>query len=155
MRDTYPGDPDSPSSWHRYIYAAADPVDNSDPSGLLVAPAPTPAVAPGKVASEYAALLTVAALPVGAIFADTLVPAAYDIQCVWQRAGAFGALAFTTSLGLYVPAQVAPTGCGVQTQPQPQPKPAPTLPTPVQGAEAARQTPCEFSCSPGPPIFRL
>jgi len=120
-RDTYAGRPTDPITRHKYLYANGDIVDNSDPSGML---APTPQQTPpqtgGRSASEYAAALTIAALPFAAIFVDTVTPAAYDIQCIWQREGAWVAVAYTVSLGIYVPgAHADPKSCGVVQDKEP------------------------------------
>jgi len=104
-RDTYPGILTAPVTLHRYLYASADPVNHSDPSGWLVMypPAP-PATRQGSGSGlEYVLILAAVALPFAAIFADTVLPSAYDIRCVWTRAGGFAAIAFTASLGIYVP----------------------------------------------------
>jgi RHS repeat-associated protein len=34
--DTYEGDPESPESLHKYLYADASPIDNSDPTGKII-----------------------------------------------------------------------------------------------------------------------
>lgn len=114
-RDTYPGSLTQPVTQHKYLYANVDPVNRNDPSGML---APNPTQAPpktvGRSASEYTLVLTAVALPFAAIFVDTVTPAAYDIQCIWQREGAWMAVAYTVSLGIYVPsAHADPGSCRV------------------------------------------
>jgi RHS repeat-associated protein len=67
----------SPVTLHRYLYANADPINVSDPTGRAGQIA-----APGRVGSEYAILLNVA---INLIFLRQLAQTSPGIVCKWQE----------------------------------------------------------------------
>jgi RHS repeat-associated protein len=172
-RDPYAGDPLTPITLHRYFYAGGNPVNLSDPSGMLVrlpiAPAP-PAPAPTqprthlRAASEYVILVTM----MGGPFAAMLLPdgpvnvSAQDVKCIWQMTTSVVGLGiFVDSLAPGVSAAgLRYTKCGVSidtysgapsAQPQPiqppQPEPAPQ-PEPQPAPNPAPQAGGK-GCDPG------
>jgi hypothetical protein len=92
-RDPEAGYPSSPATQHKYLYAAADPVDLSDPSGRATAVAPV-APSPTKpnllndqgsgALTEYALLTTEVSLVTVAV----APPIAADVNCILFRAAA-------------------------------------------------------------------
>ena len=119
-RDPYPGNIAAPTTLHRYVYGAADPINRRDPSGRLVL-------------EETELLVIPAAVQVG-----VLVAVAAKIQCIWGTAGSWLKLAAWVD---HLAPGVTATGlkhfvCGVdasaqdepgpQPQPQLQPEPQPT-----------------------------
>jgi RHS repeat-associated protein len=60
-RDTCPGAPTQPATQHRYLYANVDPVDESDPSGML---APTPGLSEYQMITRLVVGVAAVALPV-------------------------------------------------------------------------------------------
>jgi len=94
--DPTPGSPENPASVHRYVYAAADPVNGIDPSGRATAtlPAPSPTAegrGGGGDIAEYTTLLTIAEA-----FAVTsnVISITKSIQCIWENAASQNALAY-------------------------------------------------------------
>jgi RHS repeat-associated protein len=106
-RDPYAGEVLNPLTLHKYLYSGSDPVDLSDPSGMLYK-GPVTTKSPGRVMTEYTLLVMVISSP----FAAMLMPdgpvniSARTISCIWQYGGSWltvGALAAAGN----IPAAVA------------------------------------------------
>jgi RHS repeat-associated protein len=86
-RDPYSGGVLNPITLHKYLYAGSDPVDLSDPSGMLYK-GPRTTKSPGRVMTEYTLLVMAISSP----FAAMLMPdgpvfsSAQSINCIWQDA---------------------------------------------------------------------
>jgi len=75
-RDTYAGEIDEPLTLHKYLYANADPVSHTDPSGHL--------------ATEYTLLDKIA---IGVLATGTFTAVAGKIECIWGTADSWLKLA--------------------------------------------------------------
>src|ERR1017187_8181773 len=126
-RDPYRGDLADPASLHKYVYSDSDPVNLSDPSGMLVKTAP---------ATEYTELVE----DIGTAFAITVstLAIAKSIECVWVNEASWDALGYlvdnlpagvgVTGLafnGCAVEAILGGSGAGPRPRPQPRPQPEP------------------------------
>ncbi len=68
-----------PVTLHRYLYARADPVNWSDPTGK----AAQPQVQPGGAVSEYSLLVTIGA---NLVLLQQMIRADQQIRCIWEEA---------------------------------------------------------------------
>jgi RHS repeat-associated protein len=112
-RDQANGVPERPDTLHKYLYAAADPIDNIDPSGrnaLPITPWPTPGPQPvpnpqpqprsgqgSGATSEYMMLVAFISMPVAAA---VLPGVRKEIQCAWAAVEGCLEAAADTALGL-------------------------------------------------------
>jgi RHS repeat-associated protein len=114
-RDSYAGDVSDPVTFHKYQYAAGDPVNGADPSGLLV---------------EYSEGLTLSK-----VFAYTLAVGGgtaigTSIACIWETGGSWAGVGELVANGTLV-TDVIRTRCGLKPEaerkpaPRPQPNPPP------------------------------
>jgi RHS repeat-associated protein len=115
-RDIYEGDTNSPSSFQKYLYAGADPVDRIDPTGhddILEA------TEQAATAAEVGNIIGPRQVAEGLIQVGGISQA---IICVWEAATGWLNIGNTVASGSGV-GQVFRPGCGVAARPAPSPQP--------------------------------
>jgi RHS repeat-associated protein len=97
-RDPEEGDPSNPASLHKYSYAAADPVNNADPTGRAAqpwplppppGPVPVPPNSPQPEKPPSSGAVVEYALILGAVSAGAVAeipPVTKKVECLYQRA---------------------------------------------------------------------
>jgi RHS repeat-associated protein len=117
-RDPYAGEVLNPLTLHKYLYSGSDPVDLSDPSGMLYK-GPITTKSPGRVMTEYTLLVMAISSP----FAAMLMPdgpvnvSAQEIKCIWREAGSWLAVGVLAAAG-NIPAAVAHVPDECEEEPQ-------------------------------------
>jgi RHS repeat-associated protein len=79
-RDTYEGNQNTPARFHKYIYASADPVDRSDPSGRLDSGEYATSL---RYADEVGKIIAPRAIGPGLVAVSGI---GASIGCVWNKA---------------------------------------------------------------------
>jgi RHS repeat-associated protein len=133
-RDPYAGEPPTPATLHKYLYANGDPVNLGDPSGMLVpTPTPAPPQAPPRTMAGTMTEYTLLVMAISSPFAVMLLPdgpvnmSAQEINCVWQWATGWLEMAAMRAMGQNVVPQYTKGQCG----PTPKKcKPCPSNPKP-------------------------